>query len=204
MGTKKTMLIISCALVMVMAMSSCAFAAAQPFGQSSNSYSWVAIDKDITVIGIDYTDVDVTTTLDNSNNKGIILQNSDKNDIIAIDDITLDVCILTAYSGNVGSFNETYIGVGNTTYTNVGNTFTATTTIVSNFDSFNNYDVDLNNVGNSAYTADFNYADYSTQIDVIGSFNGNTLVNYQDQDFIDYDDNDGVDADIWALLNLNI
>ncbi len=193
MGTKKTMLILCCALVMVFAMSTCAFA----FGDSSTT-----IDKDIWIIGVDYTDVDATTTLNNANNEGVILQGSNSNEIIAVDDITLDLCILTAYSGNSFSFNETYIGVGNTTYTNVGNTFTSNTGIVSNFNSFNDYTVTLDNVGNSAYTADFDYTDNSTEVDVIGSFNGADLINYNDSDCIDYDDNDLVDADILALIDL--
>ncbi len=195
------MLILCCALVMVMAMSTCAFAAGG-YGGGQQGGTDIDIDKDICIIGIDYTDIDATTTLNNANNDGVILQGSNGNDIIAVDDITLDLCILTAYSGNVGSFNETYIGVGNTTYTNVNNTFTSNTNIVSNFDSFNNYAVTLDNVGNSYYTADFDYTDNSTEIDVIGSFNGADFVNYQDQDCIDYDDNDLVDADIFALLDL--
>jgi hypothetical protein len=200
MGTKKTMLVLACALVMVFAMSTCAFAAPQLGGNSWSSYSY---DLDVFKVGVDVDVVDINTTLDNSDNKGIILQNSDKNDIIAIDDVAVSLEILTLYSGNVGSFNTTVMDYNNTTVTNCNNQATFTFTGVTNAGSFNTYDIDVNDSFNYSSSVSGNWEDQSYDLNVIKSFNDNTVVNYQDQDFIDYDDNDLVDIDAALFLNLN-
>ncbi len=192
MGTKKTMLVLACALVMVFAMSACAFAGPTPGGQGGNSYS---SDLDIFTVGVDVDCWNIDTTLNNSGNDGVILQGSNGNDIIAVDGITLNAEIYTLYSGNAGSFNTMVMDCDNLTVTDSNNNASFNFNSISNVGSFNTYDVDVTNSFNYSSSTTGSFADESFDMDIVKSFNGTDFINYNDQDFIDYDDNDLLDVD---------
>ncbi len=186
MGTKKTMLVLACALVMVFAMSTCAFA----FGDYNYSE-----DINVVKVGVDVDCWDIDTTLNNSNNEGVILQGSNSNSIVAIDDITATLDIYTLYSGNTGSFNTMVMDANNVTVSDSYNNTSFTFTSFSNVGSFNDYDVDVTDSFNYTSSVSGSYADESFDFDMYKSFNGADLINYNDSDLYDYDDNDLLDLD---------
>ena len=191
MGTKKTMLVLACALVMVFAMSTCAFAG-QGYGGSAgdntiedsfnydfeNEFTSITKTATFTKIGVDV-DLEKTTN-NNYNNNGIIAQDVDDSIIVGIDKIKIDVCLLNQDSYNDGSYN-TYIAQGsmNEDYVNVGNTYKGNYSVNNSVNVTKTFTVDLDNVGNlnddsTEYTAVF-----------VKSFNGNEFTN--DNDWLDVD-----------------
>ncbi|MCR4399928.1 MAG: hypothetical protein QHH05_06480 [Syntrophomonadaceae bacterium] len=105
----------------------------------------------------------ITTTLDNSHNQGVIIQDSSGVAITQVSDISLDLNILLANSFNEDSYNVRWENVGNTNYKNVGNEY------YNNVG--NTYDICLTDVGNE-YKGSFNQ-DWSASSEVVNvkSFN---------------------------------
>jgi hypothetical protein len=141
------------------------------------------------------------TTNNNMNNDGIILQDSDNNSIVNLEDIAIDIDAIIEGSFNEDSFNTTMENVGNTTLDNVGNTIDLDLTNITNTNSGNNYNIDLDNVGNESFQETINATLNDIDIEIEQSFNGNNALNVNDQDGVDIDDNDGIDID--ADINID-
>jgi hypothetical protein len=109
----------------------------------------------------------ISTTLDNSNNTGVIIQKSEGVSLTQISGIQFSLTVMMANSFNEDSYNVKWENVANTNYDNVGNQYWNNVG--------NEYDISLEDVGNE-YTGSFNTdKEMSWKKVNVGSFNEETL-----------------------------
>lgn len=116
------------------------------------------------------------TNIDNSNNNGQLVQDSDNAFALGVKDITLNLTNTTAYSNNNDSYHYSYSDVGNTDYSNVANKYDINATIDTNLNSNNPTTTNLTNVGNDQSTVTKDIDVTKTNVDLKDILNGADIV----------------------------
>jgi hypothetical protein len=119
-----------------------------------------------------------TTSIDNSGNSGIMVQDSDDAFVLGIADLDVTVDSVIAYSNNEDSWQYDYKDVGNTTVIGSFNVDNSATYNADQFMSGNIINVALDNVGND-YSVN---TEYDTDVDIEDSFNPEDSFNEFDTD----------------------
>ena len=137
---------------------------------ATNDQKWIDASK--LDVNLNYDE----TNIDNSNNSGQLVQNSDNAFALGLNDITLNLTNTTAYSNNTDSYHYAYTDVGNTDYSNVANDYNINATIDTNLNSNNPTTTNLTNVGNDQSTVTKDIDVTKTNVDLQDILNGADIV----------------------------